>query len=72
MAAVSQQNIMVATCGRVWPAGILGFALYPEFKKSSRKKIPWYDWIFIALSIAVPIYVFIRYPVFTSTGFKGE
>ena len=34
---------------------ILGFALYPEFKKSSRKKIAWYDWIFIALSIAMPI-----------------
>lgn len=51
---------------------LLGFALYPEFKKSSRKKIPWYDWIFIALSIAMPIYVFIRYPAFISTGFKGE
>ena len=51
---------------------ILGFALYPEFKKSSRKKIAWYDWIFIALSIAMPIYVFVRYPVFISTGFKGD
>ncbi len=51
---------------------ILGFALYPEFKKSSRKKIAWYDWIFIVLSIAIPIFVFIRYPVYTSTGFKGE
>ncbi len=51
---------------------ILGFALYPEFKKSSRKKIAWYDWIFIALSLSIPIFVFIRYPVFISTGFKGE
>ena len=51
---------------------MLGFALYPEFKKSSRKKIAWYDWIFIALSIAMPIYVFVRYPAFISTGFKGE
>ena len=51
---------------------ILGFALYPAFKKSSRKKIAWYDWIFIALSIVMPIYVFIRYPVFISTGFSGE
>ena len=24
---------------------VLGFALYPAFKKSSRKKIAWYDWI---------------------------
>ena len=43
---------------------ILGFALYPAFKKASRKKIAWYDWIFIALSIAMPIFVFVRYPVF--------
>ena len=51
---------------------ILGFALYPAFKKTSRKKIAWYDWIFIALSIAMPIYIFVRYPVFISTGFSGE
>jgi len=51
---------------------ILGFALYPAFKKSSRKKMAWYDWIFIALSVIMPIYVFIRYPVFISTGFAGE
>ena len=51
---------------------ILGFALYPAFKKSSRKKMAWYDWIFIALSVIMPIYVFIRYPVFISTGFSGE
>ena len=51
---------------------VLGFALYPAFKKSSRKKIAWYDWIFIALSAAMPIYVFIRYPTFISTGFEGE
>ena len=48
---------------------ILGFALYPAFKKSSRKKIAWYDWIFIALSVIMPIYVFVRYPTFISTGF---
>lgn len=51
---------------------VLGFALYPAFKKSSRKRIAWYDWIFMALSAAMPIYVFIRYPVFISTGFQGE
>ena len=51
---------------------MLGFALYPAFKKSSRKKIAWYDWIMILISIAMPIYVFIRYPVFISTGFEGE
>lgn len=51
---------------------VLGFALYPAFKKSSRKKIVWYDWIFVALSAIMPIYVFLRYPTFISTGFQGE
>ena len=51
---------------------VLGFALYPAFKKSSRKKIVWYDWIFIALSAVMPVYVFVRYPTFISTGFQGD
>ncbi|MBR6208783.1 MAG: TRAP transporter permease [Oscillospiraceae bacterium] len=51
---------------------ILGFALYPAFKRSSRKKISWYDWIFIVASAVMPVYVFVRYPVFISTGFQGE
>lgn len=51
---------------------LLGFALYPAFKKSSRKKISWYDWILIALSTVMPVYVFLRYPTFISTGFQGE
>ncbi len=51
---------------------VLGFALYPAFKKSSRKHIAWYDWIFMALSAVMPIYVFLRYPTFISTGFQGE
>ena len=51
---------------------VLGFALYPAFKKSSRRKIAWYDWILIILSAVMPVYVFVRYPTFISTGFKGE
>ncbi len=51
---------------------VLGFALYPAYKKASRQKIAWYDWVFVALSVAMPIYVFIRYPTFISTGFQGE
>lgn len=50
----------------------LGFAFYPAYKKASRKKIAWYDWICIAFSAVMPIYVFLRYPTFISTGFKGE
>jgi len=51
---------------------VLGFLLYPAFKKSSRKKMAWYDWIFVAFSVIMPIYVFLRYPTFISTGFQGE
>lgn len=49
---------------------VLGFAMYPAFKKSSRKRIAWYDWILIALSACMPIYTFVRYDVFISTGFQ--
>lgn len=51
---------------------VLGFALYPAFSGSSRKQISWYDWIFVALCAVMPVYVFVRYPVFISTGFSGE
>lgn len=51
---------------------VLGFALYPAFKKSTRRKIVWYDWVFLIFSAAMPIYVFLRYPTFISTGFQGE
>ncbi|MBP1557880.1 MAG: C4-dicarboxylate ABC transporter permease, partial [Oscillospiraceae bacterium] len=49
---------------------VLGFALYPAFKKSSRKTIAWYDWICIVLSAVMPVYVFYRYLDWTSTGLK--
>lgn len=51
---------------------ILSFVLYPAWEKASRKKIAAYDFIFIALSIAQPFYVFLRYNTFISTGFKAS
>ncbi len=51
---------------------IMGFLMYPAFKHSSRKSVAWYDWIFIALSAVMPVYVFVRYPTFVSTGFKAS
>ena len=51
---------------------VLGFLLYPAFKKTSRKKMVWYDWICVILSAIMPVYVFLRYPTFISTGFQGE
>ncbi|WP_317854321.1 TRAP transporter permease [Chakrabartyella piscis] len=51
---------------------VLGFACYPAFKKSNRRVIPWYDWICIAFSGFMPVFVFMRYPMWTSTGFYPE
>jgi TRAP transporter 4TM/12TM fusion protein len=39
----------------------LGFVLYPFGKKSSYKEISWCDWLLIALSLAVPLYVWIDF-----------
>ena len=40
---------------------ILAFMLYPATKKASRKVIARYDYVFIALSAAVPIYMCVDY-----------
>lgn len=40
---------------------ILAFAMYPATKKASRKIIVWYDYILIALSAAVPLYMWLDY-----------
>lgn len=37
------------------------FAIYPAFKKSSRKVIAWYDYILMALSVVIPAYMWINY-----------
>ncbi|MDR2819588.1 MAG: TRAP transporter permease [Desulfovibrio sp.] len=39
----------------------LGFVMYPFSRKSSYAKVTWCDWILIALSLAVPLYVWIDY-----------
>ena len=48
---------------------VLGFALYPAFKKSSRKTIAWYDWICIALSAVILLF---RGPIVASYNLTGE
>lgn len=40
---------------------ILAFMLYPATKKASRKVIAWYDYVMIALSAAVPLYMWLDY-----------
>ncbi|MFQ7583996.1 MAG: TRAP transporter permease, partial [[Clostridium] symbiosum] len=40
---------------------ILAFAMYPATQKASRKIIAWYDYILIALSAAVPLYMWLDY-----------
>ncbi|MDR2779998.1 MAG: TRAP transporter fused permease subunit, partial [Synergistaceae bacterium] len=39
----------------------LGFIMYPFNSKSSYKKVAWYDWALIAMSVAVPVYVCVNY-----------
>ncbi len=39
----------------------LGFIMYPFGKKSSYKQVSWVDWVLIALSLAVPAYVWFDY-----------
>ena len=39
----------------------IAFMLYRATKKASRKVIAWYDYVFIALSAAVPIYMCVDY-----------
>ncbi|MDD6212499.1 MAG: TRAP transporter permease [Clostridiales bacterium] len=40
---------------------VLAFAMYPASKKASRTKIPFYDYILMALSAAIPIYMWTNY-----------
>lgn len=51
---------------------LLSFILYPMYEKASRKTVAIYDWVFTAIAIAEPIYVFMRYDTFISTGFKAS
>lgn len=37
------------------------FAIYPAFKKSSRKVIAWYDYILMILSVVIPAYMWTNY-----------
>ncbi|MDR1510733.1 MAG: TRAP transporter permease [Synergistaceae bacterium] len=39
----------------------LGFVMYPFRSKSGCKKVAWYDWALIAISVAIPIYVCFDY-----------
>lgn len=44
-----------------WAGGLaLAFMLYPAVKKSSRHKVPVYDWLFALMSLAVAVYVIIN------------
>ena len=36
---------------------LMTFAIYPAFKRSSRKVIAWYDYILMILSVIIPVYM---------------
>ncbi|MDR1490695.1 MAG: TRAP transporter permease [Desulfovibrio sp.] len=39
----------------------LGFVMYPFSRRSSYKKVEWWDWLLILLSLAVPAYIWLDY-----------
>ena len=48
---------------------VMAFAMYPATKKASRKSIAWYDYILMALSIVVPVYMWMNYqPIIDRVG----
>ena len=40
---------------------VMGFMMYPFSTKSDYKKVPWYDWLCIALSFVIPAYIWLDY-----------
>ncbi|ERN52739.1 TRAP transporter permease [Alkalihalophilus marmarensis] len=46
----------------------LVFLLYPPFKKSSRKTLPWYDFLFALMAFSTTIYIFIDYTGIVNRG----
>ena len=40
---------------------VMTFAIYPAFKRSSRKVIAWYDYILMILSVIIPVYMWVNY-----------
>ncbi|MDR3258739.1 MAG: TRAP transporter permease [Fusobacteriaceae bacterium] len=47
----------------------MAFAMYPAFRKSSRKHIAWYDYILMGLSVSIPAYMWLNYqPIIDRVG----
>ncbi|MCM3488037.1 TRAP transporter permease [Alkalihalophilus marmarensis] len=46
----------------------LVFLLYPPLKKSSRKTLPWYDFLFALMAFSTTIYIFIDYTGIVNRG----
>ncbi|CAK7071148.1 MAG: hypothetical protein DELT_01890 [Desulfovibrio sp.] len=40
---------------------VLSFMMYPFWKKSSYKKVAWYDWVLVALSCVPALYIWLDY-----------
>ena len=40
---------------------VMGFMMYSFGARAHFKKVPWYDWVCVALSIAVPVYIWMDY-----------
>jgi TRAP transporter 4TM/12TM fusion protein len=52
-----QEALLFRATHVAW-AAVLGFALYRPFAAARSDRIPWYDWVLIALSIACCAYIY--------------
>ncbi len=54
-----QEALIFRSTHVAWGA-VLGFALYRPFMRSRADRVPWYDWLLIAASIACCIYLYVE------------
>ena len=54
-----QEALLFRATHVAWGAA-LGFALYRPFARSRADRVPWYDWILIAASIACCAYIYVE------------
>jgi TRAP transporter 4TM/12TM fusion protein len=54
-----QEALLFRATHVAWAAA-LGFALYRPFSASSVSRVPWYDWVLIAASLACAAYIYVE------------
>jgi TRAP transporter 4TM/12TM fusion protein len=57
--AFPQEALLFRSTHVAW-AAVLGFALYRPFARSPVDRVPWYDWVLIAASVACGTYIYVE------------